>query len=321
MAQPPYEITPVILQLVASISEKIGALSAIYLDRPKPHLRKENRIKTIQSSLQIEGNSLSLDQVTAIFENKRVLGPEKDILEVQNAIRVYEKLQDWKPLQLKSFLEAHSLLMKGLIPDAGKFRTRQVGIFQGSQVAHVAPPAANVHFLMQELFDYLRKSKDPFLIKSCVFHYEMEFIHPFMDGNGRMGRLWQTLLLMQSYPVFEFIPIENEIKNRQQDYYRALAASDKEGKSTPFIAFMLEVIDQSLASLLAQQRAPLTALERLAYFRELIQDKPFSRKDYLKAFKDLSTATASRDLQRGVEEGILEKKGEKRVTVYWYCEG
>jgi len=316
--QPPYDITPAILLLVASISERIGALNATYLDRPKPHLRKENRIRTIQSSLQIEGNSLSLDQVTAIFENKRVLGPAKDILEVQNAIRVYEKLQDWQPLQMKSFLQAHALLMKGLISDAGKFRTGQVGILQGNQVAHVAPPAANVHFLMWELFNYLRKSKDPFLIKSCVFHYEMEFIHPFMDGNGRMGRLWQTLLLMQSYPVFEFIPFENEIKNRQQDYYRALALSDREGKSTRFIEFMLEVADQSVASLLTQHRKPLTAPERLAYFRDQIQDRPFSRKDYLNAFKGLSTATASRDLQKGVEDGILQKTGEKRLTTYCY---
>lgn len=209
-------------------------------------------------------------------------------------------------------------MMRGLIPDAGKFRTRQVGIFQGSRVAHMAPPAANVHFLMEELFRYLQKSKDPQLIKSCVFHYEMEFIHPFIDSGAALATFWQTLLLMQSYPVFEFIPIENEIKNRQQDYYKALAASDKAGNSSHFIEFMLEVIDQSLKNLLVQNRTPLDALERLAYFKEQIKGKAFSRNDYLQVFRSLSTATASRDLQKGVETGLLARAGEKRVATYQF---
>jgi Fic family protein len=240
--KPPYEITPKILKLITSISEKIGEVNANYLTKQSPQLRKQNRIKTIHSSLKIEGNTLTEEQITALIENKRVIGPEKDVLEVLNAIKVYEKLDSFNFSSDKSFLKAHLELMNGLIESAGKYRTQGVGIVKGTIVEHIAPPFDNVPHLMKDLFEYLKDSDELTLIKSCVFHYEMEFIHPFLDGNGRMGRLWQTLILMSEYAVFEFLPFEALISKTQDDYYKSLALSEKSGKSTFFIEYMLDVI-------------------------------------------------------------------------------
>ena len=195
--KPPYEITSSILKLITSISEKIGEVNANLLNKPSQKLRKQNRIKTIHSSLKIEGNTLTEKQITAILENKRVIGPKKDVLEVLNAIKIYENLEEYNPSNEKSFLKAHQNLMEGLIENSGKYRNQSVGIVKGSKVEHLAPPFENVPYLMKDLFEYLKKSDEIVLIKSCVFHYEMEFIHPFLDGNGRMGRLWQTLILME----------------------------------------------------------------------------------------------------------------------------
>jgi Fic family protein len=314
--KPPYSITPLVLKLFASISEKIGEVNATHLQRPKAELRKSNRIKTIQSSLEIEGNTLSIEQVTAILENKRVLAPQKDILEVKNAIAVYELLRSFKPLSLTSFLSAHKTLMHGLIPSAGKLRTGGVGIVKGSQLAHMAPPGKMVKPLMNDLFAYLKKDPDPLLIKSCVFHYGLEFIHPFTDGNGRMGRLWQTVLLLQQYQVFEFLPVESIIKKKQAEYYSVLSLSDKAGHCTLFIEFMLQVIDEALESLLSVQPPSLTGAERIAIFKSQAQDESFTRQDYLRAFKDISPATASRDLKEAVDNKLLKKSGDKRTTFY-----
>lgn len=313
---PPYEITPQILILVSSISEKLGQINAKYLDKPSPKLRKENRIKTIHSSLSIEGNTLSTEQITALVEQKRVIGPEKDITEVLNAIKVYEQIRTFNPYKSKSFLDAHKLLLNGLISDAGNYRKTGVGIVAGEKITHMAPPAPNVPHLMKDLFHYLETSKELSLIKSCVFHYEMEFIHPFLDGNGRMGRLWQTLILMQDYPVFEFIPFENLIYQTQTRYYEALAKSDKLGKSTPFIEYMLEVIDISLNGLLNSIGNSMSTEDRLKYFSEITTNKEFTRKDYMLVFKEISTATASRDLKAGVDLNYFEKSGDKKNTIY-----
>lgn len=313
---PPYEINNVILKSLTSISEKIGEVNANHLNRPSPELRKRNRVKTIKASLEIEGNTLSEDQITAIIENKRVVGPRKDILEVINAIEVYEQLPKLNPNSLKSFLKAHKLLMKGLIDHPGKLRTKSVGIFKGNQVSHIAPPADKLDFLMNELFMYYKNSDDQILIKSCVMHYEIEFIHPFMDGNGRMGRLWQTLILMKAYPLFEFLPFETIIKERQDEYYKALEVSDKEGKSTKFIAFILEAINESLEQLLKLQNRLNSSEDRINYFLETSKEKYFSRKDYMNIFKDISSATASRDLKYGVDQNLLIKSGDKRNTKY-----
>jgi len=312
---PPYQITPEILKLVTSISEKIGQINAKFLDKPSPKLRKENRIKTIHSSLSIEGNTLTEEQIKALLEDKRVIGPTKDVSEVLNAIQVYEQIRTYKPDSKKSFLSAHKLLMKGLILSAGKFRSGGVGIVAGDKVTHMAPPAKNVPYLMDDLFNYIKSPDEITLIKSCVFHYEMEFIHPFSDGNGRMGRLWQTLILMEKYPVFEFIPFENMIHKTQQEYYRALSDSDKAGHSTPFIEYMLDVINKSLYKTLDFKSRTMTAEDRLTYFSEMVETT-FNRKDYMALFNDISSATASRDLKLGVELGIFEKEGDKTKTVY-----
>ncbi len=313
--KPPYEITSSILKLITSISEKIGEVNANLLNKPSPKLRKQNRIKTIHSSLRIEGNTLTEEQITALLENKRVIGPKKDVLEVLNAIEIYENLDIYKPSNEKSFLKAHKNLMKDLIEDAGKYRKQSVGIVKGSKVEHVAPPFRNLPYLMKDLFEYLKKSDEIELIKSCVFHYEMEFIHPFLDGNGRMGRLWQTLILMEKYPIFEFLPFETLISNDQEKYYKALAESDKSGKSTKFIEYMLGVIDISISELLNFNNRTLNEKDRLEYFVSLNKIQ-FTRKNYMDIFKDISSATASRDLKKGTELNLFEKIGEKNKTIY-----
>ena len=313
--KPPYEITSSILKLITSISEKIGEVNANLLNKPSPKLRKQNRIKTIHSSLKIEGNTLTEEQITALLENKRVIGPKKDVLEVLNAIKIYENLEEYNPSNEKSFLKAHQNLMEGLIENSGKYRNQSVGIVKDSKVEHLAPPFENVPYLMKDLFEYLKKSDEIELIKSCVFHYEMEFIHPFLDGNGRMGRLWQTLILMEKYPIFEFLPFETLISNDQEKYYKALAESDKSGKSTKFIEYMLNVIDISISELLDFNNRTLSEKDRLEYYVSLNKTE-FTRKDYMDIFKDISSATASRDLKKGVELGLFEKIGEKNKTIY-----
>jgi Fic family protein len=258
---------------------------------------------------------LTEDQITALLEGEKVIGPQKDILEVHNAIEFYENLSQLKADTVDSFLAAHSLLMTGLVSDAGKFRKKGVRKVAGEQIAHLAPPAENVPYLMNDLFQFLNESEELTLIKSCVFHYELEFIHPFIDGNGRMGRLWQTLLLMKEYPVFEFIPFENMIQQSQKNYYQALVESDRQGNSTPFIRYMLNIIDASLTAVIAIRKHTVTSEDRISYFAETTKT-PFTRKEYMNIFTDTSTATASRDLKLGVDLGLFEKVGDKTTTIY-----
>ena len=312
---PPYKITSQILKLISEVSHKIGEVNASFLVKQSPELRKRNRIRTIQASLAVEGNTLSVDQITAIIENKRVLGPAKDIKEVANAIQIYDQLSKFNPFSEKSFLSAHKMLMLGLITDAGKYRNSGVGIVKGSQVTHIAPPASNVTYLMKGLFSYIKSNEDPLLIKSCVFHYETAFIHPFSDGNGRMGRLWQTLLLMQEFSLIEFLPFETLISKNQKIYYQALSNSDKQGESTTFIAFMLKVLSDSLDELLKERSGPISSQDRISLFIAS-GIKEFSRKDYMNYFKTISTATASRDLQLAVEVNLIRKFGDKNKTSY-----
>ena len=314
--KPPYDITPTILQLVSSISEKIGEANALFLEKRSPQLRKQNKIKTIHSSLQIEGNTLSEEQITALIENKRIIGPQKDITEVINAIEVYENLSFYKPSSEKSFLSAHATLMKELIDQPGSYRTRGVGVVKGSQVAHLAPPASNVPGLMKELFQYLKNDEELALIKSCVFHYEMEFIHPFLDGNGRMGRLWQTVILKERYPLFEFLPFETLITQTQDEYYQILSKCDKAGKSTFFIEYMLKIIDHALGTLLNINGQILTSDQRISHFISLTKNE-FTRKDYMDLFKTISSATASRDLKKAVELNLILAKGKGNQMSYF----
>ena len=314
--KPPYSVTNKIIKLISSISEKIGEVNAAHLHKPSPELRKLNRVKTIKASLEIEGNTLTEDQITAIFDNKQVIGPDKDIQEVINAIEVYDKIHEFNPTTLSSFLKAHKILMKELIDVPGKLRTKSVGIFKGSQVAHIAPPAGNLNHLMKELFKYIKNEDVHILIKGCVAHYEIEFIHPFMDGNGRMGRLWQSLILLKEYPIFEYLPFETIIKERQQEYYDVLEKSDNDGQSTKFIEFILEAINQSLEALLSVKTKNFTSEDRIDYFLSVFKENTFTRKDYLVIFKNISSATASRDLKYAVENNLIIKDGDKRTTKY-----
>ena len=316
--KPPYDITNRILNLISSISEKIGEVRSAHLIKPHTELRKRNRIKTIQSSLEIEGNTLSIEQITDLINNKRVLAPKKDIQEVKNAIKVYSMLDEFDTYKLNSLCLAHGVLMKGLIDNAGSLRKTSVGIVKGEDVAHIAPPGDLTFPLMRDLFRYLKNDEDLLLIKSCVFHYEFEFIHPFLDGNGRMGRLWQTMILKEYSPVYEFLPIETLIKERQQDYYNILGKSDIQGNSTNFIEFMLDIINQALEELLSSQNLTLRNIDRINVFREIIGDKYFTRQEYLRHNKDISSATASRNLKDAVDKGILKKSADKRLTKYQF---
>ena len=316
--KPPYDITSRILKLTASISEKMGEVKSARLIKPPTELRKRNRIKSIQSSLEIEGNTLTVEQITDLIDNKRVLAPQKDILEVKNAIELYSRLNDFKAHELDSLCRAHGILMNSLIDNAGQFRRTAVGIVKGNNITHVAPLGEMVFPLMKDLFDYLKNDDELLLIKSCVFHYEFEFIHPFSDGNGRMGRLWQTLILKNYSPVFEYLPVESIIKARQQEYYDILGKSDNQGNSTGFIEFMLEIIDSALEDLLKTQNHTITGAERINIFRNITGSELFSRQDYLRHNKEISTATASRDLKEGVDNGIIQKTGERRLTKYMY---
>ncbi len=316
--KPPYKITNTILSLISKISERIGEVRSARLIKPPTELRKRNRIKTIQSSLEIEGNTLTVEQITDLINNKRVLAPKKDIQEVKNAIKVYSMLDDLNANELDSLCFAHGILMEGLLDHPGKLRITSVGIVKGDDVAHIAPPGDMVFPLMNDLFSYLKNDDDLLLIKSCVFHYEFEFIHPFLDGNGRMGRLWQTMILKEYSPVFEFLPIETLMNERQQDYYHVLGKSDAEGSSTSFIEFMLEIINQALEDLLSSQNLTLSNIDRIEAFRDIIGNDYFSRQEYLRHNKDISTATASRDLKEAVEKEILKKFGDKRLTKYQF---
>ncbi|MEI7597489.1 MAG: Fic family protein [Bacteroidota bacterium] len=316
--KPPYNITNKMLNLISSISEKIGEIKSAKLVKTPTELRKRNRIKTIQSSLEIEGNTLTVEQITDLINNKRILAPQKDITEVKNAIEVYSNLEKLNPYSLDSLCYAHNILMNGLIEKAGQLRQTAVGIIKGNKIAHIAPPGNLVQPLMINLFSYLKNDEDLLLIKSCVFHYEFEFIHPFIDGNGRMGRLWQTLILKDYSPVFEYLPIETLIKERQQDYYNILAKSDNLGNSTDFIEFMLEIIDLSLEDLLKTQNLTITNIDRIKIFKDIIGSNTFTRQNYLRHNKEISIATASRDLKEAVNRDILKKTGDKRLTTYKY---
>ncbi len=313
----PFQFNTRIANILAAVAEAVGKLSAVTLQKPSPKLRRKNRIRTIQASLAIEGNSLTFDQVTALLDKKRVIGPQQDILEVRNAIETYQQIGKFSPFSLTSFLDAHRGLMQGLVAAPGQLRKGPIGIVRPADIFHEAPDWQRVGSMMQALFAYLKKNEDHLVVKSCRFHYQLEYIHPFMDGNGRMGRLWQTRILMQYHPVFEFLPVEHLIRKNQALYYRHLAKADDGGDCTEFITFILELINESLGQLLADTRSvTLTASDRLEFARSVFKNTAFSRKDYQVHLKNISNATASRDLQHGVAIGWLQKTGDKRTTTY-----
>jgi len=293
--QPPYTITPEILNRVAAISEVIGRLTMLDDQARTLRLRRINRVRTIHGSLAIEGNTLSEAQITAILEGKRVIAPPREVQEVKNALAAYDRFDTWKPGTEKDLLEAHRMLMSGLIDEAGSYRHGGVGVMAGQQVIHMAPPADRLPQLMADLFGWLASTDAHPLITSSVFHYEFEFIHPFADGNGRMGRLWQSLILSRWNPLFADIPVESLIFEHQIEYYQALQESTRQTDSAPFIAFMLRMIQESVTPPTPQvspqvtpQVGELLAIIRGEMGREALQftlglsDRKSFRERYLK---------------------------------------
>jgi Fic family protein len=317
---PPYSITSKILDHVSKISIILGQIAGLTLPEISIELRKENRIRTIYNSLMIEGNQLTKEQVTAVINGKPVVGKNKDIQEVKNAINAYNDIQKYKFDSFKSFLGAHKTMMERLVDDAGKIRSSNVGIFKDDKVAHMAPKYTLVPQLMTDLFNFIKNDTDiNMLILSSIAHYEIEFIHPFKDGNGRMGRLWQTVLLKEWHPLFEYLPIESLIRQNQETYYSVLGECDKIGDSTLFIEFMLEIILSTLTEYFEQLNPkPLNSTDRLLVYKKHNINKCFSRKDYMKYFKNISSATASRDLNKGIQENLLKKLGDKNTTTYQF---
>ncbi|MBR3492445.1 MAG: Fic family protein [Bacteroidales bacterium] len=304
---PPFTITDEITTLVAEIAEKVGHLTASAEQLPTPQLRRENRIKTIQSSLAIENNSLSLDQVTAIVEGKRVLGAPNEIQEVKNAIDAYELMLELDPYKEKDMLKAHKLMMTDLVAECGRFRTGGVGVFNGEVCIHMAPPAQRVPLLIGELLDWVKTTKTHPLISSCVFHYEFEFIHPFADGNGRMGRMWQTLLLMQWKPIFAWIPVETIVKEHQQEYYAAIMKSDHEASSTPFIVFMLGCLKEALDEMVkSNQKSNQKSDQKII---SAMRDNPVVTIKDLQAITGLSESGVKKIIRQLRADGIIERVG------------
>ena len=253
--KPPFHMTDKMISLIAEISEQVGRITVLQEGTIGPHLRRENRIRTIHSSLAIEHNSLSLEQVTAILDGKRVLGNPNEIKEVQNAYDAYELMLRLNPASVDDLLKAHKLMMNGLVSENGKFRFGGVGVFDGEVLIHMAPPAEFVPEHIHNLFAWYQQSELHPLIKSAVFHYEFEFIHPFADGNGRMGRMWHSLLLGKWKDLFFWLPIEELIQSRQKEYYDALGAADKQADSAGFVELMLEIIRDSLTEVTVVDRS------------------------------------------------------------------
>jgi Fic family protein len=245
---PPFTITATIVSLIAEISQMVGRLSALEEVSKSLRLRRVNQVRTIQGSLAIEGNTLSIEQITAIFEGKRVIAPPREILEVRNAIKAYNQFETWTPCSRDDLLAAHNTLMSGLLDVSGQYRNGGVGVMSGEKVVHMAPPAERVPGLMSDLLHWLETTDQHPLLASSVFHYEFEFIHPFEDGNGRIGRLWQTLMLGRWNPLFVNIPVESQVYEHQQEYYVAINNSTKNGESSVFIEFMLQMIRDAISS-------------------------------------------------------------------------
>lgn len=311
MYQPPFTLSDEMLSLVAEISESIGNLSAMMADSlPHPMLRKQNRIKTIQSSLAIENNTLSIEQVTAIVEGKRVLGPPNEIQEVKGAFAAYDLIQEINPYKYKDMLKAHGVMMNGLINEIGRWRTGGVGVFGEQGCVHLAPPAIRVPALMGDLFDWVKKTKTHPLISSCVFHYEFEFIHPFADGNGRMGRLWQTALLTHWRPVFAWLPIESMVKEHQQEYYDAIALSDSAGDSSAFILFMLNCIRDTINEIETPKKTPKKTPKEIIL--ELVATDAKVTVEQMAEALGMNKRNAQKHINQLVDEGVIVRIGANR---------
>ena len=311
--QPPFQITNKIIDDVSEISEQIGRLSAHNHLSANPNLRRTNRIRTIYGSLAIEQNTLSLEQVTAVLNGKHVLAPPKDIAEVKNAYEIYERLDELDPYSVDDLLTAHGIMTRGLVDESGMFRTRPVGVVnQDGQVVHLGTLPQYVPDLVTELLDWTKHSDLHMLIKSCVFHYEFELIHPFADGNGRVGRLWHTLLLSKWNPTFAWLPVESIIHDRQQDYYNAINASNNAGESTAFIEFMLSAIKASLIDAtkmsddMSDEKTDKKTL-RLKKIEQFLRTHEYIMNADVRELCGVSAATANRVLAGLTETGVLKK--------------
>ncbi|MDO9630031.1 MAG: Fic family protein [Acholeplasmataceae bacterium] len=307
--KPPYEINTSILNKVAAIMKLIGRFSNTNNLSSKPLLRRKNQIKSIHSSLAIENNQLSESQVRDLINGKLVIGPQKDILEVQNAIKVYESIHEINPYNEKDLLKYHRILMSSLATDAGHYRKGQVGVFDDEKAIFMAPSADRVKELINQLYDYLNNYDENILIKSCVFHYEFEFIHPFSDGNGRMGRLFQKCLLAKEEELFYYLPVESIIKKRQQSYYDAISHSNQEGSSTIFIEFMLDAILETMHETLKQTHTETGSLtmqsKKLLSFME--EDVPYTTLELMDKVNIKSRASFKINyLDPLVKAGIVE---------------
>lgn len=318
--QPPFQITNKIIDDVAKISEQIGRLSARNHLSANPNLRRTNRIRTIYGSLAIEQNTLSLEQVTAVLNGKHVLAPPKDIAEVKNAYEIYERLDELDPYSVDDLLMAHGIMTRGLVVESGMFRTRPVGVVnQDGQVVHLGTLPQYVPDLVVELLDWTKHSDLHMLIKSCVFHYEFELIHPFADGNGRVGRLWHTLLLSKWNSTFAWLPVESIIHDRQQEYYNAINASNDAGESTAFIEFMLSAIKASLieATKMSDDMSdekPDKKTVRLQKIEQFLQTHEYIMNADVRELCGVSAATANRILAGFTETGVLKKY---HINGYW----
>ena len=311
---PPYTITSKILLLTNEITEMITKVSAIKKEKSAPILRKKNRVRSITGSLQIEGNTLSEEEVTALIEGKRVLGSVKEIEEVKGAIKAYEHIEQYDARKLSDLLLAHKLMMDGILENAGSFRSGNVGIYGKEGVSHIAPPPYRVLELMDKLFEWLGKTKEHPLVSSSVFHYEFEFIHPFSDGNGRIGRLWQSVILGSYRDIFYYIPIESMVKKHQKDYYKALEVAGSVGKSTPFVEFMLESIHLSVQEFLKeyQKSSPKSSLKSDQKIYELMKEDSSITIKELALRLDMSESGIKKMITKLKKEGKIERIGSAK---------
>ena len=314
MYTPPFSVTSKIIDLISRISERIGEINSLESSPRNVQLRRENRIRTIHSSLAIENNSLSIEQITAIIDGKRVLGEPKEIQEVKNAVQAYELLLTLDSTSEKDLLRAHALMMTDLVSQNGKYRRDGVGIFDGKEVVHLAPPADRVPALMADLFEWLKNSDVHPLVKSCVFHYEFEFIHPFQDGNGRMGRMWQTVILKDWKEVFAWIPVESLVKEHQAEYYKALSASDTKADSTAFIEFMLGLLEATIEEMISSEKKVTVKVTQKVTVNqqkilELIKQNPHITQEELTQAVGIARKNIISNMKKLQEAGLLVRHG------------
>lgn len=315
---PPFRVTEEMLAKVAEIGQLVEQVKVSHSLDETLTLRRINRIRSIQSSLAIEANTLSEEQVTAVINGHRVLAPPRDIKEVENAFDVYERLDRLDPYSIDDLCAAHGIMMGGLLNDAGHFRTRAVGVVKDGEVIHAGTLPAYIPDNMYQLFDWLRNSESHMLIKSSIFHYEFELIHPFGDGNGRIGRLWQTLLLSQWQPIFAWLPVESMIYRNQEAYYQAIDRSNVEREGTVFLDFMLQMILQTLREMAVfsvPELSPLLQVRWDALLPELQKGRALKNAD-VRAICVVSAATANRILGELCSYGLLHKTGSGKSTQY-----